>query len=91
VLWSRVRLTATGNTIEFQVSHDIAALVKQTVLPIVLAGPGGQPARPPAAQPSLPPAAWYADPAGSRALRWWDGRAWTGHLQPVDPPARRAG
>ncbi|WP_382309849.1 DUF2510 domain-containing protein [Herbiconiux sp. UC225_62] len=27
------------------------------------------------------PAGWYADPAGSPQLRWWDGGAWTDHLQ----------
>ena len=26
-------------------------------------------------------AGWYADPAGSTALRWWDGIQWTNHLQ----------
>lgn len=26
------------------------------------------------------PPGWYADPAGSPALRWWDGTAWTEHL-----------
>jgi RsiW-degrading membrane proteinase PrsW (M82 family) len=29
---------------------------------------------------STAPAAWYADPWGQARLRWWDGRAWTGHL-----------
>ncbi|MBG0562538.1 DUF2510 domain-containing protein [Actinoplanes aureus] len=28
------------------------------------------------------PAGWYADPSGLPALRWWDGREWTAHLQP---------
>ena len=28
------------------------------------------------------PAGWYADPSGLPALRWWDGREWTSHLQP---------
>lgn len=35
-------------------------------------------------------AAWYADPAGSGQLRYWDGAAWTNHLrdpEPVAPPA----
>jgi hypothetical protein len=26
------------------------------------------------------PAGWYADPAGSPQLRWWDGTQWTEHL-----------
>jgi hypothetical protein len=25
---------------------------------------------------------WYADPGGQQLLRWWDGRAWTPHIQP---------
>ncbi|MFH6779358.1 DUF2510 domain-containing protein, partial [Clavibacter michiganensis] len=31
------------------------------------------------------PAGWYADPAGSDRLRWWDGTRWTDHL--TDAPA----
>jgi hypothetical protein len=27
------------------------------------------------------PAGWYADPGGQAALRWWDGREWTGHTK----------
>jgi protease PrsW len=29
---------------------------------------------------SAAPPAWYADPWGQARLRWWDGRAWTGHV-----------
>jgi hypothetical protein len=32
-------------------------------------------------------AGWYKDPAGSSALRWWDGTQWTNHLQQSAPPA----
>ena len=32
--------------------------------------------------PAQPPAGWYADPYGLPALRWWDGREWTSHVQP---------
>ncbi len=33
------------------------------------------------------PAGWYPDPAGGEGKRWWDGRAWTAHLQaPPEPP-----
>ncbi|AJW78157.1 DUF2510 domain-containing protein [Clavibacter michiganensis] len=34
------------------------------------------------------PAGWYADPAGSDRLRWWDGTRWTDHL--ADAPAASA-
>ncbi|WP_445443258.1 DUF2510 domain-containing protein [Clavibacter sp. km1a] len=34
------------------------------------------------------PAGWYADPAGSDRLRWWDGSRWTDHL--ADAPAAAA-
>jgi hypothetical protein len=34
------------------------------------------------------PAGWYADPAGSDRLRWWDGTRWTDHL--ADAPATAA-
>jgi RsiW-degrading membrane proteinase PrsW (M82 family) len=33
-----------------------------------------------AATPS--PAGWHPDPWGQARLRWWDGRAWTGHTSP---------
>jgi hypothetical protein len=28
---------------------------------------------------------WYPDPRAPGLLRWWDGSAWTGHVQPVSP------
>ncbi|MFT2691866.1 DUF2510 domain-containing protein [Clavibacter zhangzhiyongii] len=34
------------------------------------------------------PAGWYADPAGSDRLRWWDGTRWTDHL--TDAPTAAA-
>ncbi|RIJ54967.1 DUF2510 domain-containing protein [Clavibacter phaseoli] len=34
------------------------------------------------------PAGWYADPAGSDRLRWWDGTRWTDHL--ADAPTAAA-
>lgn len=29
------------------------------------------------------PAGWYQDPEAARRLRWWDGAAWTAHVQPA--------
>jgi hypothetical protein len=38
--------------------------------------------------PIPPPAGWYADPADALALRYWDGRQWTGYTNhpPRVPP-----
>jgi hypothetical protein len=35
---------------------------------------------------SVPPG-WYADPGDPRMVRWWDGVAWTAHVQPALPSA----
>jgi protease PrsW len=37
-------------------------------------------AQPPPQPAGLPPPGWHADPWGQARLRWWDGRAWTGHV-----------
>ena len=34
-------------------------------------------------QPPLPAACWYPD--GRGAIRYWDGQAWTQHVQPTAP------
>jgi hypothetical protein len=39
-------------------------------------------ARSVAAQAALPPPGWHPDPWGAARLRWWDGRAWSGHVAP---------
>jgi hypothetical protein len=36
----------------------------------------------PAVPSASPPPGWYPDPYGAARLRWWDGRAWTGHAAP---------
>lgn len=38
---------------------------------------------------SIPPAGWYPDPSaeGTGHQRWWDGSAWTAHVQPAAAPA----
>jgi hypothetical protein len=46
--------------------------------------------------PRLPQAGWYPDPEGRNLLRWWDGRQWGAHTQPMEGsipslPAQPAG
>jgi hypothetical protein len=56
------------------------------------------PVAPVAADPAPVPAGWHADPWGVGAVRWWDGRQWTGHVsgppatadKPVNATAERA-
>lgn len=33
-----------------------------------------------------PPPGWYPDQANPQLVRWWDGRMWTNHVQPLQPP-----
>ncbi len=40
----------------------------------------------PPQDPYQPKPGWYADPGGQPQLRWWDGRAWTPHTQPLPDP-----
>lgn len=35
---------------------------------------------------AAPSAGWYPDPGGTKKLRYWNGRAWTQHVSPPDPP-----
>ncbi|HET8878513.1 MAG TPA: DUF2510 domain-containing protein, partial [Arthrobacter sp.] len=39
---------------------------------------------------NLPAPGWYPDAGGSGWLRWWDGSAWTGHLNAPTAPVRAA-
>ena len=34
---------------------------------------------------SVAPAGWYRDPLGIPQLRWWNGLAWTNHIQEDRP------
>ncbi|MCG2624678.1 DUF2510 domain-containing protein [Arthrobacter sp. I2-34] len=40
-------------------------------------------------QTALPPAGWYLDPSDPARQKWWDGRAWTEHVQ-VQAPVLQA-
>lgn len=61
---------------EFLPDSAHAVLVAQPSVQVPSAAPqtGYLGAPPPAA-----PAAWYQDPIGENALRWWDGTSWTEH------------
>jgi hypothetical protein len=37
--------------------------------------------------PHLPKPGWYQDPGGQQVLRWWDGRQWSQHTQPLPDPS----
>ena len=39
---------------------------------------------------ALAPSGWYPDPAGSRKLRWWNGTAWTDHVENPRPEVQPA-
>ncbi|CAN5183112.1 hypothetical protein BH11ACT5_BH11ACT5_01230 [soil metagenome] len=36
---------------------------------------------------ALPPAGWYPDSFDETRRRWWDGAAWTAHVEPLEPAA----
>ena len=40
--------------------------------------------------PQTVPAGWFPDPNGQPVSRWWDGTAWTDHVQPLPTPAARS-
>ena len=56
---------------------------RQRVLP---ASPAVQWAMMPAQADGGAPPGWYPDPQQPAMLRWWDGRVWTAHRQPPQPP-----
>ncbi len=75
-MWfSRVRLNATGQVLEFQVGHDLAATIKAVVVPLII---GGAPAAPkPSAAPlGTPPVPLLVAPFATAAA----------HQVPVQAP-----
>lgn len=34
---------------------------------------------------NVPPPGWFPDPSGQHLARWWDGAAWTNHVQDAPP------
>jgi hypothetical protein len=44
------------------------------------------PVAPPAYAEPKAPAGWFPDPGAAAALRYWDGRQWTGHTTPAPGP-----
>lgn len=86
VRFTKVTVFASGNNIEFRLSHDEAQRFKDALMQLVL---GHTPTTAP------PPASWQADPMGRHELRYWNGSKWTDHVSddgqqsqdPVNPPA----
>ena len=73
----------------------VDAAAHQAAQPVLMTPDGpltpyGQPqVAPPAVAavaPPGPPAGWYPDPGGAATQRWWDGSAWTDHVQALAPP-----
>lgn len=67
----------------------IGALVWQfgsTRQRVLAASPAVQWAMMPAQADVGAPPGWYPDPQQPAMLRWWDGRVWTAHRQPPQPP-----
>jgi len=43
-----------------------------------------------ATSPGQSPPGWHPDPHGSGGQRWWDGQAWTNHVQSLPEPPQGA-
>jgi hypothetical protein len=98
--YTKVTLFASGNTIEFRLSHAHAQQFRDAVTQLVLgshpsqqAAPANAPvgsAPPPPPPPPAQPAGWHPDPSKRHELRYFDGARWTEHvsdqgLAAVDP------
>ena len=55
--------------------------VVAAVVVVVLLVRGRRKDEPDADDAGPKPAGWYADPIDETQVRWWDGSAWTDHLQ----------
>jgi hypothetical protein len=59
--------------------HDFERV--RDAIQAAIAAPAQAPQPAPQPAPQGPPPGWYADPRGSGSQRWWDGTAWTEHIQ----------
>lgn len=89
LVFTKVQVTTTGNTIDFRVAHADAERVKAAITSLLLGdhAAGQRPVNATAAPPPAgPPAGWYRDPQGQPLERWWDGSTWTDHTRTPDAP-----
>ena len=80
----RMRAKAAGLHELMSGLDDIAPAVATASVYATSLAPAPRPVPVPAAAPvaGAPAPGWYPDPTGDRALRYWDGLAWTAHVQP---------
>ena len=86
------RASATNAWLLVRIAQRQQARYEEDPVPVVVQPPppvgpatAWWPAAPTVAAPPSGPAAmapgWYADPSARFTWRWWDGRAWTAHVQ----------
>ena len=76
------RASALAEENERLARYRLRALGTGTILDVAVKPGEVAAAGTPAPVSSVPPPGWYPDPYRTARLRWWGGRAWTGHAAP---------